>query len=402
MPLESLESLPNHVRWPHLRPIQPIPVQQDGKQFLALRDPQMLQARTLVVPPQVLNVLKEFKGEKSIDQITEQYKANLEQIIQLTKGLDELGLLWGPNFERLESEALQRIKQEGFFPANSSNALGADEQQARETIKKFFDQTENPELEMTGRGIVAPHLDYDRGWPNYAGAYYAFQDQMPPDRVVLLGTNHFGLGDGVVFTDCGFTSPLGKSQADRAVADHVIQELGDRVVIDQLDFLAEHSIELHLPWLQYCFGNVPVVAALIPDPCTPPENDDEQRISTDDFLAVLGSALSSVGGSTFFIASADLSHVGPQFGEPRAVNDQRRFDIERHDREMMGKYLTGDVEDFLEAMRWNKNPTRWCSIGNMSAILRLTQADEIELIDYRQAVDEKGLCLVSSAAMVLD
>lgn len=402
MTLESLETLPNHVRKPHLRPIQPIPVQQDGKQFLALRDPQMLQVRTLVVPPQILNVLREFKGEKTIEQITEQFKGNLEQIIQLTKGLDELGLLWGPTFERLEKEVLQRIQHEGVFPANSSNSLGANEQTARETIKNYFDQTENPELTMTGRGIVAPHLDYDRGWPNYAAAYYCFQDQEPPDRVVLFGTNHFGLGDGIVFTNCGFTSPLGRSLADRTVADQVIKELGDKVVIDQLDFLAEHSIELHLPWLQYCFGNVPIVAALIPDPCATLESDDEQRVSTDDFLAVLGSALTSAGGSTFFVASADLSHVGPQFGEPRAVDDQRRFDIERHDREMMGKYLDGDEEDFLEAMRWNKNPTRWCSIGNMAAILRLTQPDEIELIDYRQAVDEKGLCLVSSAAMVLD
>jgi len=68
---------------------------------------------------------------------------------------------------------------------------------------------------------------------------------------------------------------------------------------------------------------------------------------------------------------------------------------------MMSKYLAGDAEEFLSAMRWNKNPTRWCSIGNMAALLQLVQPETIELIDYRQACDEKGQALVSSAAIAL-
>ena len=44
------QSLPEHIQRPHIRPIQPIPVTKDGQQFLALRDPQMLQPQTMVVP----------------------------------------------------------------------------------------------------------------------------------------------------------------------------------------------------------------------------------------------------------------------------------------------------------------------------------------------------------------
>ena len=32
----TIESLPEHIRRPHVRPIQPIPVSKDGKQFIAL------------------------------------------------------------------------------------------------------------------------------------------------------------------------------------------------------------------------------------------------------------------------------------------------------------------------------------------------------------------------------
>ena len=129
--------------------------------------------------------------------------------------------------------------------------------------------------------------------------------------------------------------------------------------------------------------------------------DDGQRIETTKLVSTLKEILKGVGGETLFIASSDLSHVGPQVGEPRAVDEQRRFDVERHDREMLSKYISGDCEEFLSAMKWNKNPTRWCSIGNMAAVLMLIDEPTVELIDYRQAFDEKGLAMVTSAAIAL-
>ena len=37
----------------------------------------------------------------------------------------------------------------------------------------------------------------------------------------------------------------------------------------------------------------------------------------------------------------------------------------------------------------------------MTAILMLTEPEAVELIDYRQAYDERGFALVSSAAIAL-
>lgn len=68
---------------------------------------------------------------------------------------------------------------------------------------------------------------------------------------------------------------------------------------------------------------------------------------------------------------------------------------------MMAKFLGGDSDEFIAAMNWNKNPTRWCSVGNMAALLSLTQPDSVELIDYRQAFDDNGMALVSSAAIAV-
>ncbi len=397
----SLESLPEHLRLPHLRPLQPMPVRKDGKAYIALRDPAMLSKQTMIVPAQALAVLQQFQGQRTIDEIAQQLNGDVDQLIELAKQLDKLGLLWGPTFEQLEAELKEKLETKGAFPATASRAMGKDEAECRKAIEGYLDQTDDPELAAPATAIVAPHLDYERGWPNYAGAYYGFKDLDPPDRVVILGTNHFGLGDGVVMSEYGFDSPMGHNPADSIVIGMLLEQFGRPLIVDQLDHLAEHSIQLQLPWVQYFFGEVPIVAALIPDPMTPMIQDDDLRVRTEDFVTALGDVLQEVGGTTRFVASSDLSHVGPQFGEPRAVDEQRRFDVERHDREMLVKFLSGDPEEFLGAMRWNKNPTRWCSIGNMAAVLALSETDRLELIDYRQAYDDRGFAMVSSAAVAL-
>jgi len=397
----SPDELPEHIRRPHVRPLQPFPVQnKQGQQMVALRDPAMLTQQTMVVPPQAMQIIQAFRGERSVDEIAAQFKTEVDKFIQLAKGLDSVGLLWGPTFEKLEAEAREKLNQEGAFPTRATMNLGNDEAACRAKLDEYFNDTEDPEIEDQLIGLVAPHLDYERGWPNYASAYYGIRDTPPPDRVVILGTNHMGIGDGVVLTQFGIDTPLGRMPADNEVISRLVAKLDDPVIIDQLDHLSEHSIELQAPWLQYCWGNVPVVAVLMPDPLTP-MIDDEGRTSRVQFVEALRDVLGEVGGRTFFVASSDLSHVGPQFGEPRPVDDQRRFDVERHDREMMAKFIEGDPEEFVSAMKWNKNPTRWCSIGNLTAVLELAQPQSVELLDYRQAYDEKGMVMVTSAAMAL-
>ena len=141
------------------------------------------------------------------------------------------------------------------------------------------------------------------------------------------------------------------------------------------------------------------MAALLPDPLTPMIADDGARVSHAEFMEGLAEVLEGVGGRTFFVSSADLSHVGPQFGEPKPVDETRRVEVERHDREHLAKFIANDSDAFVEAMDWCKNPTRWCSIGNMAAAGRLSNPQEIELVDYRQAMDEKGMAMVSVAAI---
>lgn len=393
----NLESLPEHIRRPHLRPVQPRPLLKEGKPFVAIRDPAMLVRQTLVVPAQALAVLQQFRGERSIGEIADQLNGNLDQFVELARRLDDVGFLWGPTFERLEAELKHRLRSEGVFPATASSSMGADDAACRKAIREYLEKTDEPDLDGPVTAIVAPHLDYARGWPNYAAAYGCLDGRERPDRIVILGTNHLGLGDGVVLSEYGFESPMGRLPCDRPVVEGLVGRLGRPLIVDQLDHLAEHSIQLHLPWIQYFYTDVPLVAALIPDPLSEPT--DGERVTGAAFTDALIEVLDDVGGSTLAVASSDLSHVGLQFGEPRPADEQRRTDVERHDRDMLANFLTGDPDAFLAGFEWNRNPTRWCSVGNMLAVLRLARPETVELIDYRQAYDERGYAMVSSAAI---
>ena len=397
----STAELAEHLQRPALRRVHPVPLQKDNQMFLGLQDPCMLSSQMMVVPPQAFQVMQFFNGERSIDEIVGTLKLpDPAPLLELVKRLDEFGLLWGPTCEALEGKKKADLQQAGAFAPGASKSLGDDPAAIRAQLEKWLDEAEDAEIEEPIAGIVACHLDFGRGHPVYASSYRTIAKGPRPDRVVVLGTNHFGMGDGVVMADVGYDSPLGRMPVDAGILEHVRAATGRKLFVDILDHVSEHSIQFHIPWIQHLYGNVPVVAALVPDPTVGLMADDGERMGVDEFVDVLGSALAAKGGRTLFVASADMSHVGPAFGEPAPVNEQRRREIEAHDRSLMKEFIAGP-DRLVAAMRANKNPTRWCSVGCLTAAARLAKPSAIELIDYRQAVDDKGTALVSSASMAM-
>lgn len=395
------DPIPEHIDRPHIRRFVPVAVQQGDQPVVVLQDPLRLADRTLNIAPQALQLLARLQGEKTLAEVAEAVGAQVEQIRPLVEALDQVGLLWGPTAARLEKEKRASIEAEGRLPKGAAFALGTEADACRTQLEQWLDETEDPEVEGEILAIVAPHLDFARGWPIYASAYRALVGTPAPDRVVVLGTNHFGIGDGVVLTEWGFRSPLGDVETDSRLQADLKARFGDRAIADQLDHVGEHSIQLHLPWIQHLFGEVPVVGALIPDPLSGLIEDDGKRVGTDEFVDGLREALDAAGGRTLVVSSSDLSHVGPQFGEPRKVDEERARQVETHDREMLKRFLEADASEFLETVEWNRNPTRWCSVGNMAATRRLVAPAQTELIDYRQATDDQGMALVSAAALVM-
>ena len=198
----STADLAEHLQRPALRRVHPVPLQKENQMFLGLQDPCMLSSQMMVVPPQAFQVMQFFNGERSIDEIVGTLKLpDPAPLLELVKRLDEFGLLWGPTCEALEGQKKSDIQKAGAFAAGASKSLGEDPVAIRAQLEKWLDEAEDAEIEEPIAGIVACHLDFGRGHPVYASSYRTIAKGPRPDRVVILGTNHFGMGDGVVMAD---------------------------------------------------------------------------------------------------------------------------------------------------------------------------------------------------------
>ena len=383
---------------------------------LVVQDPLRLAPQPFVMPlqgkdqqqlqgefRQWVGFMQSLQGEEELGELFSRIGAPAEaqpQLVELVKKLDELGFLWGPTSEALERAKLDAIRAKGafFLPDEARRPEVAAE------LGKFMSQAlaaaEDPEFGTPVVGIVAPHLDYARGGSNYAAAYKCLETgaRERPDRVVVLGTNHFGLGDGVVMTEFGFETPLGTLRPDAPVLERLRDAFGDKLFKDQIDFAGEHSVNLHLPWIQHLWGDVPVVAVLVPDPTVAMIEDDGARVSAKEFAGGLKTVLAQAGGRTVVVASADLSHVGPQFGDRSALDAARRREVEEADREVLREFIEGP-DRMLAHFERNGNAARWCSIGNMFVAATAVPHATREMVAYAQSAEPNGGAMVTSAAL---
>jgi AmmeMemoRadiSam system protein B len=102
------------------------------------------------------------------------------------------------------------------------------------------------------RGVIVPHAGYIYSG-SVAGAVYAAAEL--PRRLILLGPNHTGLGRPIAVMNRGvWMTPLGPARIDEALAD-LILDASNIVEIDAAAHLAEHSIEVQIPFLQTRLGD---------------------------------------------------------------------------------------------------------------------------------------------------
>lgn len=444
-PKPKFDPTASHQLRPKLRPVRGFAAKQGEQTFLGLADAQQISQKVVFTIPAAQVILEHMTGEKDLDTIVQDVGRGLTRpmLEELIAQLDDACLIEGPKFDQLleqmrvdfdSSESLPPASTAQFGDALVMQEVGqdaTDEQKqadAPDRIRAQFDawidealkEAPDPSFDRLPRAIVAPHIDYFRGWHNYAMVYGRMRVVDKPDRVIILGTNHFGNATGVCGCDKGFETPLGASPLARDVFDRLAQALGDvdreKFLKHRYDHEREHSIELHLAWLHHIFGDysesasVPVFAALIHDPArNNGESYDGQGLGIQRFIDAMKETLEDLPGRTLIISSADLSHAGPQFGDqkPLAGDDEEvaamRQKILNHDREMLQLFAEGKGEELVASMAWQQNPTRWCSVGNMVATLKILEPEpeNIRMLNYAAAMDQQGMSLVSSCAAAI-
>ena len=209
---------------PRLRPVEAVPIESDGETMIALHDPVGLTTGDIAMSPLAYFLATLMDGTRQADQIQEEFFRMVGQVLppehlnDLVEGLNQARYLEGPDFEEHYQKVASAYRVGTQRISRDLRGIGLDEDQTLEDLfARMFPGHIEPDAESARiRGLIAPHIDYNRGWECYARAYSRLRGRTDIRRFVILGTNHFGRSSAVVATDKDFVTPLGTTRIDRA------------------------------------------------------------------------------------------------------------------------------------------------------------------------------------------
>jgi len=392
---------------PSLRPVEAFHWDGEDGDVVGLRDGTGLSEMVLTMSEPVLMALSLMNGKTTCAQIQQHFfdqtgqALSSETMQMLLNHLQDAHFLEGPAFEAHYQGLVDDYFAQDARPMQSADALGVDE-----TGEIFKDMLAISTVDMpTGKvlGVVAPHLDYPRGRPCYAMAYGALVGRATPDRVIILGTNHFGRSPSIVATGKNFQTPLGTTHTDGDFLDRLERRCGSLRTFE-MDHAREHSVELQVAWLQFLYGanTFEIVPFLCPDPCmaTDQVSANHGDMTLNDFADALRDEIDLDAADTLIVAGADLSHVGAAFGDDSQLTDDFLAIVEKKDRTSLACMVSRRSEAFIQSVARDENNTRVCSAGCMSVISRVLDDAQVSLLGYHQAVDQDTQTCVTCCALL--
>ncbi len=215
--------------------------------------------------------------------------------------------------------------------------------------------------------LVAPHAGYVYSGQTAAVAYKLLAGAAY-DTVVLIGPYHRAFFPGASIWRSGtWKTPLGEVAIDEELAGAIVKENRDFEFTDDAH-LAEHSLEVQIPFLQRTLKNFKIVPILISDPS--PEN--YERLAK----AVLKN---SEGKNVLIIASTDMSHYYP---------DETTRKMDRLTLDLLEKK---DSSRLLREMELkNSELCGEAAVLTVLEIAKLMGKPEVQLLRYSTSADSTG------------
>lgn len=206
--------------------------------------------------------------------------------------------------------------------------------------------------------MVAPHAGYIYSGLTAAFAYRTLHRATPehPRRVILIGPSHRAYLDGVSVGDyAGFATPLGVVELDQERIDLLAAQ--PNVIRNSTPHRLEHSLEVHLPFLQETVGSFRLV---------PMVYGEISMVRLAELIEI------AMDPGDLLVASSDLSHFHPY--QEAIARDK-----------MCHQAMLSGNSSALEGCEA-------CGRTGMGALLELAKQRNwrVELADYRNSGDTAG------------
>lgn len=406
---------------PKLRPLPASRFEWDGRLFVRFEDPAGVVAHPVLVPLDAYQqVVRHFDGRSTLPQVLDRVRSEtgqdvaMAEVVQLVEQLDRAMVLDGPRFDDFHRNFRNGLVRPAAFAGRS---YAASDRALRDQLRGLFLDPKGAGLPSRAlrraradarlRAVVCPHIDFQRGGPTYTWAYRSLFERSDADLYVILGVAHQSCRRRFALTSKDFETPLGTLPTDREFVDQLASRAGGHLFEDELAHRTEHSIEFQTVFLNYLWGlrrDVAVVPILVGsfhdlmDSDAPPMDDPE----VGGFITALRETERASGRRVAYIGSVDLSHVGPEFGDPRAVDSAALGRLGEFDDAMLDRALACDPEGWFRTAAKVGNRTRICGLAATYVMLHAIGPVRGRLLRYDQAVDARGQCCVTFASAVFE
>lgn len=245
-------------------------------------------------------------------------------------------------------------------------------------LETFFKNSESKPMPGKIVGLIGPHAGLVYSGQCAARAYKQLEKQPGLERVILMGISHRGGFYGAAVSDFDYNStPLGDIPVDTAVTAQLAKEKLFRKSNSIMQ--NEHSLETHLPFLQYIqkklknnrYRIVPILFGYL-----------EKK----DFKKIADIIKRYVTPKTLIIASSDFTHYGASYGyAPFRTNIKEN--LTKLDMGMIDHIRKMDFNGFFQYKR--ETDITMCGFIPVGVLMNIFKEDncKAELMDYYKSGD---------------
>jgi AmmeMemoRadiSam system protein B len=257
-----------------------------------------------------------------------------------------------------------------------------------------------------GRGIISPHIDYQRGGRVYSQIWQRAEVSVKEaDLVLIFGTDHNGSNGSITLTSKPYATPFGTMPTDPEVVQDLAEAIGPEAFDEELHHRTEHSVELSAVWLHYMRDRNP--CPMVPILCGSYQHfvNGENQPSDDAKIAAFVHAARKIASKrkVLAVASVDLAHVGPSFGDDFAMNSSRRGELVQSDSRLIESIKAGDSARFYREIVSVEDKNRVCGFSSIYLLLRfLGPTSGVEIAYEHCPADQQNASLVSICGLLLD
>src|SRR5579859_1118895 len=309
-----------------------VPFKHEGKDvFIVVDHQEQLFEHQVVLPPLAFVVGSLLDGRRGTPDIQAEIKTQLkvdvgaQEIESVVKDLDQYLLLESP---RVQEKRRAVADEFAALPARPAQFVDGEAAEVRKQLEGYYAAeagagaiAERRDEELSG--ILAPHIDFNRGGTCYTFAYKELAERSDADLYVILGVAHLSPPNPFVMTGKNYETPLGAVTTDREALATIEKRLGKRIYDHETVHRSEHSVEFQTVFLRHArpkaaFTVLPILCSAFEQWCG--QASPSTAAEVEDALGAIREA--TAGRRVCVVAGVDFAHVGPVFGDDVEIDQK--------------------------------------------------------------------------------